>query len=477
LGSEARLKMHEMETSSVPFQRGEGPIRPAKLTSDQEEILLRADALFRAGQSKNLRGVIAEKMEELRHYDVQAMDRVLAILSWGRSGSLLLSSYLDGHNDVIMLPELRGWRLYEFFDRYQSLPLREKLIAYPAFEADYPRFFDGDFAISTDQYYASVQAILEVYGKWPQAFLESRRAFFLFVHIAYNLALGRRPASSNPLIVYAQHAWGDTVATYLVEDFPKAKFVHTIRDPISSSDGVFHYLFGTLGGRLPRTYIRAPYSALHCLADTDRPHSGMESRTWTIRFEDLHSDIARSMRDLSDWLGLPYQATLLESTLNGIPWVVTRDGKAWSGPDLEQVQRRSRNLSRKDQALLFALFYENFVAWNYPCPKIFGHLVVRCMVFVSLFLLPMRTEIIAARAVFKRRILPAVRHGNILTAIRSSLGIGLCRLKIIRLVVPVFFRRCAYRTTLLQVDHKRRPVDRREDSTMAAMSETKCGGS
>ena len=44
---------------------------------------------------------------------------------------------------------------------------------------------------------------------WPAEFLESRRAFFLFVHIAYELALGRRPASSHPLIVHAQHGMDD----------------------------------------------------------------------------------------------------------------------------------------------------------------------------------------------------------------------------------------------------------------------------
>jgi hypothetical protein len=104
-------------------------IRPVKPSSNAEEILLRANALFRAEQAQDLRSVIAEKAEDLRHYDVLAMDRVLAILSWGRSGSLLLASYFDGHDDVIMLPEICGWKLYEFFERYRSLHLRDKLVA------------------------------------------------------------------------------------------------------------------------------------------------------------------------------------------------------------------------------------------------------------------------------------------------------------------------------------------------------------
>jgi hypothetical protein len=407
-----------------------------------------------AEKSEDLEGSIAEKIEELRHYDVLAMDRAVAIMSWGRSGSLLLSSYLDGHKDVLMLPELRGWRLYEFYERYRSLSWRDKLLGYAAFEPDYPRFFDGDFAISPGRYYAAVQAILAFYGKWPSQFLESRRAFFLFVHIAYQLALGRRPASSRPLIAYALHALDDVVARYLVEDFPRAQFVHTVRDPMSSCNGMFRFLFSALSENFPRTYVLAPYSAICCLTNTDRPHRGMESRTRTIRLEDLHRDPAETMRDLSDWLGLPYQATLLDSTFNGIPYVVTSEGKAWSGRRVEQIQRKSWDLSRKDRALLFALFYENFVEWNYPCPKIFGNPMVRCSVFVSLFLVPMKMEIIAARAVFQRRILPALRQGNIFHAMRCFLGIGFCRLKIIGLLAPAFFRRCAHGARLLQVANR-----------------------
>ncbi len=266
--------------------------RPPNLTFEPDEIMLRANALFRAAQTQDLRGVIADKIEELRHYDVQAMDRVAAILMWGRSGSLLLSSYLDGHDDVMMLPELCGWRLYEFFECYQSLPLRDKLIAYPAFEPKYTRFFDGDFAISPIRYYAAVQAILESYGKWPSDFLDSGRAFILFVHIAYNLALGRRPATSNPLIIYAQHARDNAVARQLVEDFPQAKFVHTIRDPISSCNGLFNYLLDELAER----HLHLPYSVLHFLSNQDGPQFGMESRTRALRFEDLHSDTAETMR-------------------------------------------------------------------------------------------------------------------------------------------------------------------------------------
>jgi Sulfotransferase family len=457
----------------VRFQFLNKATRPPVQTSDPEEILERARALFCAEQSQDLRGVIAEKIDELQHYDIQAMERVVAILAWGRSGSLLLSSYLDGHADVLMLPEISGWKLYEFFERYRSMPWQDKLIAYPAFEPHLSRFFDGDFPISPAQYYAAVQAILAFYAPWPQEFLQSRRAFFLFMHIAYNLALGRGPVGSSPLIVYAQHEFSDEVAKQLVEDFPQTKFVHTIRDPLSSCSGMFRFIFGSLASNAPRTYILAPYWALVALTGNDRPHGGMESETRTIRFEDLHRDTTQVIRGLSDWLGLPYEPTLLDSTFNGTPWVVKRDGKAWSGGRSEQAKRSSADLSRKDQALLFALLYENFLDWDYPCPKIYGHLVVRCIVFGGLILLPMKMEIIAARAVFKRWIFPSLRKGNVLAAVNSLLGIGFYRLKIIGLLAPPFFRRCSSATSLLQIDPRRQPPEWRSDGPRAARSETK----
>jgi len=354
-----------------------------------------------------------------------------------------------------MMPEDRGQRLYEFFDSYPSLSLGEKLLAYPALMPPYPRFFEGQFSISSTQYYTAVQAILELQCEWPQEFLESRRAFFLCIHIAYNLALGRRPGGSHPLIVYSQHVWDDRAAKQLVEDFPQSKFVHTVRDPISSCDGVFHHHLSILAEQ----HMLLPCSALDMLAHKDRAHSGMESRTRTIRFEDLHSDTAATMRDLADWLGLTPRESLFNSTFHGVPYVVTRDGISWSGGRLQQIQRHSWHLSGKDRALLFALFHQNFLEWAYPCPKSFKYPIVRWIVFLSLVPLPLRMEVIAAREIFKRRIFPAIRHGDIWRAMKSVLVIGLCRLKIIRLLVPAFVQCSVDPPELLRVGLARHAMD------------------
>jgi hypothetical protein len=450
---------------------------PTLTSNPEDEILQRADALFRAEQSKDLRGVIAEKIQELQHYDVLGMDRVVAIVMWGRSGTLLLASYLDGHEDVITLPLLCGTDFYKFFEQHRSLPWRDKLLCYPAHAQHFAPFFEGDFAISPAQYYAAVQAIGEFYADLPPEFLESRRAFFLLAHIAYNLALGRRPASSRPLIVYQQHFWDHMMAGDLVKDFPQAKFLHAVRDPITLSgkllsDSLLFYEsvadpdesrsvavnpVPAVSARPVSTFqkLRAVMNRRNFRVLTpingDRPQFGMESRTLAIRFEDLHCDLAETMRGLSTLLGLSYQPTLLESTFNGIPWVVKRDGIAWSGRRPEQALRNLKDLSPTDRVLLFALFYENCVSWDYPCPKIFRSSTVRWIAFVTLFAIPTKLEFSAAWALLKSRIAPSLRHGNILVALKTLFRIVLVRLAIMSLVTLEFVGRSAKGKILLEI--------------------------
>jgi hypothetical protein len=142
---------------------------------------------------------------------------------------------------------------------------------------------------------------------------------------------------------------------------------------------------------------------------------------------------------------------LLASTFNGIPYVVTRDGKTWSGPRPEKAQRSSRKVSRKDRALLYALFYENFVAWNYPCPKIFGRPLVRFPILFLLPLFPMKMELIVAYTVLKRRVLPALRHGQIPIVLHALFRMLLSRLAIMVFLIREASRRLVHRKTLLSI--------------------------
>jgi hypothetical protein len=390
-----------------------------------DSVLTRALASVSSEESKGFRNLIPHKRELLRLYDVPAMEDAVGVCYLGRSGSRLLTSFLDGHDHIVMLPMECSQRTYEFFVVHRDLSLRDKLLAYPTYTESYTPIFAGEFPITPADYFAAVEALLEEYGDRPPEFLSSSRTFFQFLHVAYALALGQRPAVPCPLMVYAQHRLNYHTARF-VKDFPKARFLHTVRDPISSFDSMFAFYLKNAIEKQEIARSRFPMPALRNLielATTDCPNRGMESRTLAVRFEDMHLNLERTMRAVADWLDLPYRSSLLNSTFNGVPWPVKRGNATWSGSRPEQAKRQSPNMWITDRALVFALFQENFVAWGYPCPAPFAQPWLRRLTLAANWILPTKIQLLNALAGLRFKIIPSLRAGKLRSAARALVGL------------------------------------------------------
>ncbi len=405
----------------------------------QEDMLLRARALLSAHEDSGIENLVAEKTNEVARFDVPGMQRIVAIIACGRSGADLLASYLDGHDEVLMIPPLGADRLYQFFERYRTLSLYDKLISYPVFTEDsfYSDFFNGAFPIGAAEYFAAVKALLEVHQNHAPAFLESSRAFILFLHVAYCVARGQRPTVVRPLIVYAQHAWNSQLARRLVHDFPEARFIHTVRDPITNCTRAFQNRFNSSD---PHRFFIAAY-VMWNLTQRDVPQKRMEARTVAVRFEDLHMRLEGTIRAVANWLGLNYRPSLLQSTYNRLPWVVTRGENSWTGVRVEQTARDVTYTSFYDRALLFALLSEGFVAWNYPCPAVFRYAPVRLMTCIPIAFIPTKIELISARHLVEE--LSSFRSGFLRHAVEGLAQIVACRLAIILIALVELGRRVA----------------------------------
>jgi len=430
---------------------------PVRLELNREATPKHAYASYAAMPMQDVAALTARKVADLAFYEVPAMDRAVAVCFWGRSGSFLLASYLDWHEDVVMLPEARSKWIYPFCREYSSLSLREKLIAYPDFvEANTPQqtFFSGAFAIGEGDYYAAIDALFEGYGSQSPEFLNSRRAFFVFLHVAYSLALGRRPASPRPLIVYAQHQTSLEFARQFIEDFPAGRFIHAVRDPISTADSWAAiglrppHILGEPGPNSPG-YSNPSQWVLGGLVTSDHPYAGMASRSRAVRFEDLHLKTAEIMGLVSAWLGLTPSPSLTSSTFNGTEWFVGEGPASWSGARPEQARRHAKNLFPFDQALVFALFYENFVRWGYPCPAIFARPWVRCAIGAAVWLMPMKIELLIAMRRGRWQLLPALRGGHVRFVTRVSLRLLLDGVRIRKLLTTQILRRVLKQVEIL----------------------------
>jgi Sulfotransferase family len=429
---------------------GEKPLsRDIEFVPSSDE-LLRCARLAYGEHHEQSCSLVASKRDLLQSYDVDGMTRAVAVCHWGRSGSLLLASFLDGHPDVVMLPDCTSENIYPFFLEYASLPLWEKLIVYPTYSArrtgTHGDLFlknnpEGDFAVEPADYYAAVLAVAEVFGARSPEWLGTRARFFQLLHVAYTVAVRRHLQSPRPLMVYAQHWFDQRLADYFVQDFPQAKFIHTIRDPVSALDSWFEWsvgveLYRKNSSELPLGYVDAALnSSIDLLArGWDSSHRGMEARTRAIRFEDMHVATEVTFRRLAEWLGLSFEPCLLQSTWNGRPWVVTVRGRSWCGANPANARRKSGNLSLIDRWMLFALKHEHFVSWGYPLPRAFRRHWVRSWAIALLWLIPTKTELKNVRVVLAWQALPRLRRGWVGFALRAPFFLLKSRLRMMRFI-------------------------------------------
>jgi Sulfotransferase family len=414
------------------------------LMPSPERLMERVRCVFDARASEDSRTLLASKTEQVRHFDMAGMERVVAICNCGSSGSVLVASYLDGHDGVVLLPKHFGMTIYPFLERYPSLSLRDRLLAYAVFwtaDPNYPDhfkgFFEGELALRPAEYLAAVNALCDTCSDDSAVPRESRRTFFRALHIVYRLACGRPPRSRRPLMVYAQHAVNDLLAARLVGDFPEACFIHTVRDPISNTGRLFERAYHDMTDE-------AAAAVISHLTFADIAHTNMEARTLTVRFEDLHVRQKETMREVADWLGLQFQPSLLESTFNGLPFRVDRGAAVWTGVRPAQAERDSRSVDFIDRCVLYAVLNEDFVEWGYSCPKAFSNPLVRLLTSVLLLPVPLKIELLSAREICRRdlRALP----GGMMRLCKN-------RVKIASLLAVELARRLVLHKKVLQRHH------------------------
>lgn len=407
------------------------------------------------------------KLDFVAQYDLEGMNRAVTICHWGRSGSFLLSSYLDGHPDLLSLPAGNGESVYPFYLKYRSLSVWEKLIAYPLYsEAKTGTFGDfflrdnpnGHFAIGAADYYAGVQALFDTYRARPPEWLNSSFRFVQFIHVAYDLAIARRRTTRQPLLICSQHWMNQELAEHFLRDFPAAQFIHTIRDPITCIDSWFSWKMqkAALDSKDASYSVTADYcdNAVATMLDLlswDRPHRGMGARTRTIRFEDMHLAPEAVMRRLAAWLAIPYLPCLLDSTWNGNPYVVNVRGVPCCGPRVSNAERRFENLAPIDRLLVFALFDTNFVEWRYPAPSPMHRRWIQLCVLVLIMIVPLKIEIKNARMILASQALPSLRNHRVGFAAGAMLFLLQRRLRMMLLIAKESTLRLSRRRPILQV--------------------------
>lgn len=306
------------------------------------------------------------------------VENAFAVQNWGRSGSTFLQSLFDDHPQVVATPNFYSRHFFVAWStRIGLLPDSEKI---GAFLTAFRQWWDtgrvdasaGLHRLGDDkkQIAGVNRHVLEGYlrAALPEGEPISRRRMFEAGHIAYALARGQVLSRSGLQVLFPVHGEPRSVAAALLEDYPKTRFLLTIREPVANTAASIAHIrrnaldtqVDALGSSLLMLFgrISSRYSQTFTLFG-DREYFGWlvdEDQIRALRLEDLHQHGPSLMYRVGAWLGLKEDSRLEKSTWDGKKW--------WNRPESgvgnalgtqSQAHHASELLSDGDRVLIMDL--------------------------------------------------------------------------------------------------------------------------
>lgn len=360
-----------------------------------------------------------------------ALDRLVVIYYYGRSGSVFLQSLLDNHPQVVTAAGPYLQNIHVFWEQYGQLPkedfLRQFYVSFaPIFDAtvDSTGFYcpsgracglttmgpDRDVILRLDESRFR-QHLVTLVGPFQRL---CRRYFFQAVHAAYWLSFNDS-LGGKEVIVHQFHngpARGQYTLLHkimkrpdpylplnrLMLDFPAARHVHMVRQPLKTLASHFAaHTDPSLDANFPGTFMRGADAASKVLSLTllgGEPVTPEAAPLAVgVRLEDLHEAGEATTRKLAEWLDLPWDDSLLSSTFQGVQWWNVVGAPVVSGFNKAVIQQdKSSIYNGLDNLRLKVLLATKFRRWGYDLPWLY-HTRLAQWLILPLLWVPFRMEI------------------------------------------------------------------------------------
>lgn len=295
-------------------------------------------------------------------------DSQVVILGLPKSGTSLLMTLLDSHEELIVFPvETRFFKLSEKFYEQNKTP--EQVLYFILNESGLATFNDSaekfkresnnqkkDYLDAVDSQEFEKQLLQQLE---QQQYPLSPPALFDVCAAAYANTKGIDASDIRHLV---EKTPGNEFFLHLIrETFPNAKCIHVMRHPLDNMASFFGYQDGK---NMPRRYgffIEVLRSTTICLQNKHKENY------YTIQYEKLASHSEATMRQLAEYLGIAFTSSLLEPTIaGGVPWKGNSStGKTFTGkPDPSQIGTYQKRLTTQEIVVLEKLFGFETVDWS-----------------------------------------------------------------------------------------------------------------
>ncbi len=344
--------------------------------------------------------------------ELDKIEKVVAVMTYGRGGSGLWSSLLDNHPNVLAMPDTLLINFYRFWKRNDcnQLNLEELLelfveFYYPMFDAR--EYREGSFYSKIDQYgwtrlgenkNEAIQVDKEKFKKLVKDLFKndyplSRRAFLQAIHLAYTKCI-RKEIEYPVIISFGLHIPSIERNSSILEDFPETVFLQAVREPIVSFASWFKACHLNCG--IDHHICIDGFQAI--IEGLVKRNSGEPIDRWkAVKLEDIHANPKESVAKVAKWLNLPWNDSLLESTWNGMKWWNEKNTIQVSGFSTDIInQKHTEYISWLDKIRFKILFYKHNKTWGYKYNKLDNNILFK-LILLPTFLLLFKMEIISLK--------------------------------------------------------------------------------
>ena len=307
------------------------------------------------------------RLQELRPY---------ALVTTGRTGSDFLQGLLDSHPEVMtfngslrffggywntarctqvvplvakdLVDEFIGLYIHRLQSRYDLLERKDQL----------GPEHDQSLNIDTQEFRTHVLGLLRGVDI-------SSRNMLLAIYGAYSLCLGQALDVKRIVFHHAHHL--DELDLF-AREFPGSGVVVTTRDPRATFvSGIEHWRAFD-----PNTdNERHLYGYIKRILEDSMPVARRGLRYIAVRLEDLPKE--RTMRALSDWLGITYDKAMSECTWGGLGWhgdrLSTRRYESAGWDKTRDDNRWRARLGTLDRYVLNYVMHDRLTAYGYSVSK------------------------------------------------------------------------------------------------------------
>jgi hypothetical protein len=272
--------------------------------------------------------------------DFVANINLIALMAYGRAGSLLIQSLFDSHPNVLTLPyagamfSLIPASINDLNRQIDWFIKRFPII----FDTSGGGYFgdvkdlgagnfgpdgDEDLRVCSTDFKKKLLGIVNEYCTIDSNRRLSRKEFFILVHIAYGLCLRSFNVTEIRYICYHTHTHVHDEWQTMLEDFPELYFIGMTRDPRQdwlSWKKIY-------GWRVQRD-VPPIFLVLHeynnyskgCYELSKLVERLKDDHIRIIDLEKLHISNIKAMTHLCSWLNIEFNECLLQSTFNGRQW-------------------------------------------------------------------------------------------------------------------------------------------------------------